>query len=220
MTWGSIPVAEAQVTLDQTAGRYVIAGSGRTVVPAGLFVDWQGEATSEGLRDGWRVARHESTGRVGDRVRRTTVEWPAAEAPPRFTADPPPDSAEIVPLPEGATLGTVDPYSASLRLLATLERTGRCEGTERVFDGRRRYDVTVAQIAAETLTAEVPGAYAGPALRCRLSQTWIGGHGRDWRPSGAGRDVWVARLGDGTWVPVRLDLPTRFGAVVGRLMLE
>lgn len=220
VSWGSIPIVEAEVTFEDGGGRYAIWGKGRTVGPAVLFFDWEGEARSEGARDGWRVRRHESRGRVGEETRRTLVEWPAAEGAPRVDAVPPPDPADIVPLPEGATLGTVDPYSAFLRLLADAGRAGRCEGTARVFDGRRRYDVTALQVAAERLEGDEPGAYAGPALRCRLDYAWIGGQGRDWRPtSRPRRDVWIARLPDGAWVPVRVEISTRFGAVVGRLLL-
>ena len=136
---------------------------------------------------------------------------------------PPPDPEEVTPVPEASTVGTSDPFTALLAVLDRLPATGRCEAEASVWDGRRRYDLTISHLGEKTLVADRPWAYEGSAIGCALEFERIGGFWRE-RPSGRDPDenvsirrvVWVAEIAPNRWALVRAEVETRYGTVVGR----
>jgi len=224
--WGDIPLGDVAVTLREAADRYAIQGSAVARGPMTLLFDWSGTAETQGRRRrGLRLpTSHVSTGSSDDGERRTTVDWKGAGLP-LTTVVPPPDPEEVTPVPPASIAGTVDPLTVLLKTLDGLAKTGRCEGTARIYDGRRRYDIVIEHLGNGQLKADRPGAYAGPAVRCRLYAKKIGGFYRDATEWSSDEDeieriAWIARLGNGLWVPVRAEVSAPLGNVVMRMITE
>jgi hypothetical protein len=228
LAWGHLTLAEAEVSYQQSGSRYHLIGQGRTRGILELLFPWQGRARTEGLLSGETrlplIHQHEGTWK--EKSRWTRVEWDGTAAP-RTEARPPPDPEEVTPVPEASTVGTSDPFTALLAVLDRLPATGRCEAEASVWDGRRRYDLTISHLGEKTLVADRPWAYAGPAIGCALGYERIGGFWRerpDWRDpeedAPGRRVVWVAEIAPERWVVVRAELETSYGTVVGRLLPE
>ena len=223
VAWGHVTLAEATVQVSRLGERYSLRGAGRTEGLLALFVDWEGASQTEGVSASGRLRplRHSHHGTWNDEARRTEVEW-RAEGAPRVRNEPPPDETEVTPVPAASTLGAVDPVTVVLMVAEALKTKGRCETRAKVWDGRRRYDLTLEHAGPAVLEADRPWSYAGPSVKCRLSIARIGGFRRDpgsWKAeddSGT-RTIWVADIGGGTYAPVRAELETAFGTVVGRL---
>jgi len=225
IAWGHVTLAEATIVYKQATPHYRLTSSGRTQGLFDLLFSWEGGAETRGLlREGQRrPLRHENQGVWRDKSRWTRVDWTDPEKP-RTETEPPPDPEKVTAVPPEATRGTSDPFTVILGLLDDLVETGRCEAEAKVWDGRRRYDFFVTHLGEDELTADRPWAYTGPAVGCALSYERIGGFWREapsWREPNDGADarrvVWVAEIVPGRWVPVRAELETRFGAVIGRL---
>ena len=80
----------------------------------------------------------------------------------------------FVPVPAAEQKGVLDPLSAAFLPVAAegAGASANCQRRLRIYDGQRRFDLTLAPADHET------GA-AAPALVCRASYRPIGGHSRD-----------------------------------------
>lgn len=226
VAWGHVTLAEAEVSYRQSGSRYHLVGSGRTRGLLDLLFSWRGRAETEGVvKAGGRqslVHQHEGTSKK--KTRWTRVAWNGA-APPETEARPPADPAKVTPVPAASTRGTSDPFTVLLSVLDRLAATGRCDAEAKVWDGRRRYDLSVTHLGVEDLAADRPWAYEGEAIRCALDYERIGGF---WREAPGWRDpdddapirrvIWAAEIAPDRWVLVRAEMETRYGTVVGRLL--
>ncbi len=224
--WGHMTLAEAEISYSQSEIRYHLVSKGRTRGLLDLFFSWQGRAETEGLRlkEGRRPLVHEHEGTKKEKTRRTRVDWNGA-AGPRTEAEPPPDLERVTAVPKSSIAGTSDPFTVILSLLDQLAVTGRCEGEAQVWDGRRRYDLSVTHLGEEELIADRPWSYGGQAIGCALDFKRIGGFRRE-TPDRRSRDenapihrvIWAAEVESGHWVLVRGEMETQYGTVVGRLV--
>lgn len=140
-------------------------------------------------------------------------------------ADPPPEK-EREPVPQNLRTGTIDPLSAAVAVLVAIGQGRGCEATLPVFDGRQRYDLLFQPVGDEVLPPSDIGLYQGPALACSVALKPVAGA---WRQRGRDRDdepgrrrnypmkVWVAEVGGGPPMPVRLEATTPFGTVLVHL---
>ena len=226
--WGHLTLAEAEVSYRQSGSRYRLAGSGQTRGFLALLFSWQGRAETEGvLQAGGRqplVHEHEATS--NRKTRWTRVAWNGGPAP-ETEARPPADPGKVTPVPEASMAGTRDPFTVLLSVLDRLAETGRCEADAKVWDGRRRYDLSIRHLGRQRLSADRPWAYEGVAVGCALEFERIGGFWREasrWRTTDDAapdrRVVWAAELAPGKWVLVRAEVDTRYGTVVGRLRAD
>lgn len=90
---------------------------------------------------------------------------------------------EAVPLTRQAQLaeqqgyanGTMDPASLVVAVASLFARTGSCSGQYQLFDGARRYDLTLAQGGYADL-AEMPNSYyVGSATECSATPQLVAG---------------------------------------------
>lgn len=224
--WGHMTLAEAEISYSQSESRYHLVSKGRTRGLLDVFFSWQGRAETEGLwlQEGRRPLVHEHEGTRKEETRRTRVDWNGA-ADPQTEAEPPPDPVRITPVPKSSIAGTSDPFTVILSLLDLLAATGRCEGEAKIWDGRRRYDLSVTHLGEEALIADRPWSYGGQAIGCALDFKRIGGFrrkatDRQSRDENAPfrRVIWAAEIESGNWVLVRGEIETQYGTVVGRLV--
>ncbi len=228
VAWGHMSLAQAQVSLKQSDDSYRLASTGWTEGLLDFFVSWQGKAETNGrVEDGVRQPlSHVHEGQWDDRTRWTRVAWDDPGAPQTETR-PAPDLEEVTPVPDGTLSQTIDPLTLMLSVMDQLAATGRCEGEGKLWDGRRRYDLAVVHLGTETLEPDRPWGYAGEAVLCTFKINRIGGFWRDsedWREAERKSDtparIWVAEVTPGAWAPVRAEVETPYGTVVGRLLPE
>ena len=154
-------------------------------------------------------------------ARRIAMTWSDGE--PRVTDLTPPETEEREPVPPALRRGTVDGFSAVVALLRTVERTGTCDGTAAVFDGRRRTE-QVARTERREVIRPWRGTWAGEALRCGFEGRMVAGFRRDGDRAEASRPqtgtAWIASPFAGAPpIPVRIEIPTRlFGTATAVLV--
>lgn len=85
------------------------------------------------------------------------------------------------PVPVSDWTGTVDPITASLRLMQGAAGKAPCTAMVHVFDGRRRYDLEESDAGLKPFKGEA----AGDARVCRVAYIDLGGRSRNpWWPRG------------------------------------
>ena len=138
---------------------------------------------------------------------------------PRRSTDPPLGDEGRGPLSPAEIQGALDPLGAILSLLL---QGGACEGSATIFDGRRRFDVTLADRGAGTLKASAYNIYSGPVHECAVALEPLGGFRRSGRDLEAFPRSLTLFLGDGgpgrLPLPVRMESDTALGALIIHLV--
>ncbi|MCK8785034.1 DUF3108 domain-containing protein [Roseomonas sp. NAR14] len=172
-----------------------------------------------GWRDG-RAAprRYRTEGSWRGEARLTAIDFEAGPLPALRVLQPALEP-ERAPVPPERLRGTTDMLSALVGLARQAARTGRCDATLAVFDGRRRTEFAVRTTGVQRIAA---GPWSGEALRCDYLSRVTDGQRRDaGDEAGEPRPgtVWFARpLPGAPLLPVRVEAPTRwFGTAVATL---
>ena len=131
---------------------------------------------------------------------------------------------------EALTKGTIDVLTATLYVMDSVAKNGKCEGESEVFDGRRRFKLVFNHEADEMLEATRYNAYSGMAARCVVEVEPVAGawhkKPRGWlsiqeqgRQKGSLPTVWMAKVSeDGPAVPVKLRVKTDYGTLFMHLI--
>jgi hypothetical protein len=221
---GGLQALEFSTRVELAEDAYAIRFQARTDGFIGTLFPFVIETRSTGTRAEGRLhpQRYATANRWSDNDKRwVRLSYPAAsQAPaegavPAVAAQPPNGEDDRPVVPESARGGTVDPISAIYGLV--LQEAGRCDGTRRIFDGRRRYDLVAADLGAAEVPESSYAIYDGPARKCRLSIEKVDGF---WTKHDAKRrypdtvEVWLAPVAeDLPPLPVRMEATTLIGAM-------
>jgi hypothetical protein len=221
-------VSVAGLTVGKTDVAVVIGGSEYTSTASGrasgllrTLVTGEGTLGTRGaVLDNRLMPANFSARTVGDDETSAvtmTLEGGDAKDITAETSDP---DAERVPLTAEHRKGIVDPLSA---LLVQVGGTGvvaaaeACQRTLPIFDGRRRFDLTLSYKRIDQVKAK---GYAGPAVVCAVAFKAIAGH-RVGSPLvkylGGGREIELTLApiaGTRLLAPFRLSIANMLGNIV------
>jgi hypothetical protein len=209
---GGLRLLRFDLDVDLDAAGYRTSAELRTSGVVGLLFDWRLTARSEGvlgeaapLPARNRMASHwRGSGRVVDIV------WRDGR-PAEVTADPPYGDDAVDVADAGLVGGTVDPVSAIAGAILSASAGAPCRPATAIYDGRRRYDVLLAPIGTRRFAASAYAAFDGAAAGCRLTFRRVAGFADDSRLAEIGAEIWLADVGTGNPVPVRLRIETPWG---------
>lgn len=134
----------------------------------------------------------------------------------------PPLEPDRVPITDAHKIGVIDPLTAFVIPAASGDplQPSACQRELNVFDGRRRYDVTLSYRRLDKATPEK--GYNGPALVCTARLTPIAGH-RASSPlvkfilDGREIEIWYVPIAGTTFLaPVRLAIASALGTLLLR----
>lgn len=118
-----------------------------------------------------------------------------------YKVSPTPAEDDRDPVSPKFLLGTTDPMTALFGVLYQPPGAAVCDNELKVFDGRRRYDIRLSEVAQGETEGPI---YTGSATVCRARQTILAGASKKiWFPQFARpkwTDIWIAS--------VRPDLPS------------
>jgi hypothetical protein len=222
---GGLDIFTFDVDMTLRPDGYRVDAAGGTRGMVGWLYSWTTKLSAEGLdRDGRIEPRRYVVESDWQGNRRTVHLGFAGGGRYRLQRDPPPESDPDIDsrLPDSLPGGTVDPLSLGIAAARALQETGRCDQTVPVFDGQRRYDLTVKHVDQAVLPPNGYSIYHGPAVRCSFSVKRISGFRKSWRSarrldasSAPPPTIWMARIRpDLPPVPVRYDGAIALGSIV------
>ncbi|HZH47135.1 MAG TPA: DUF3108 domain-containing protein [Roseococcus sp.] len=204
LTLAGVRVMEAYLTFDIDSPRYSVETRVRSRGVAAMISRGEQVTRSEGS---WRgnepvPLRHASQGHWRGTARQVTIDYVGGE--PRVALLEPAVDMPRTPIPPGNLRGTVDTLTALAGLVRTVNRTGRCEGTARMFDARR-----LSHFTARTHGQGEAG------LHCTVESRQLGGIPTERDPETSGQpqlvEAWFARPQEGApAVPLRVQLASRW----------
>ena len=221
---GGLHIFTFDVDMTLQPDRYRVAAEGATQGMIGWLYGWQTRLVAEGLDRNGRIAPQRYDAQSNWQGNQRTVQLGFGEGG-RYqlerTPPPEPDPDVEGGLPETLPEGTVDPLSLAVAASRSLAENGRCDQTLPVFDGQRRYDLTLTHIDEATLPLSDYSIYQGPAVRCSISMKRISGFRKSWRSkrqwdaSSSAPTIWIAAIQpDLPPVPVRYDGAIMLGNIV------
>lgn len=218
-TLGGIKLGEGSWLVDVTEDQFTATATGATSGLARIFSSGKGSTVSRGaIRNGqlvpasymvsmkWGKKSEDLRMKLADgAIKEVSIEPPAILHPDR------------VPVTEAHRRNVLDPMTSSLLRVqgnGNLMAPETCKQHAGIFDGRMRYDLTLAFKRIEQV--KVPG-YAGPALVCAIYFAPLAGY----VPNRAAIKYLVDQRDMETWlvpiagtrvmVPVRVVIPTPVG---------
>lgn len=120
---------------------------------------------------------------------------------------------------------TTDVLTATLEVMQHIQNDGKCEGTSKIFDGKRAFNLVFKHEMDEVLIPTDYNVYDGPTSRCQVEVQPAGGEWhvkpRGWmsiqeqgRQKGSLPTVWFARVSeDMPAVPVKIRVKTEYGTL-------
>jgi hypothetical protein len=212
----------AEATLRLDGNRYMVDGRfSKEGIVAALSATFNGQnrvwgrTGPAGIRPltGWSLIQFRDDVRTWQVTYRGDGTYGETHAPP-FTPEP----DRIVSA--GQKMGAFDPLTAAVA--GALTGAGPCDRVYAIFDSKRRFDVTLRRLGTEPLvTGELPGI-TGEAVVCEAVMKRIAGYNPErMRQDAYEREpprLWFATIpGFERLLPVRMEMPTSFGTVHGRL---
>jgi hypothetical protein len=220
---GGLHIFSFDVDLALQADRYRVSADGMTRGMVGFLYGWDVKLAAEGLDHDGRIEAVRYSSDSAWKGKRRTVQLSFLDGG-RYDLqrDPPPEPDPDIEggLPDVIPEDTADPLALAVAASRAIERTGRCDQSVPVFDGQRRYDVTLMQIEETILPESAYSFYQGPAMRCSVSIRRISGFRKSWRSKSAGDSapppsLWIARVRDDLPpLPVRYDGTIALGNMV------
>lgn len=217
--------AEAEM-IAENEDSYRMASSARTQGLVDWMFEFRGEGATEGSADGITVqpVRHarSSTWDGGERaVKLAYMDGGKVDFDVNEDRDED-HSHKVTPLDPATLDDTMDPMSGIVMMSRKLQAGEACEGTLRLFDGQRRYDVTLSETEPKMIEPSKYSVFTGEAVGCHVEFERIGGFWKEnnnkYSKTARDRVIWVAKpLEDGPPVPVQLTVQTGFGTLIAHL---
>jgi hypothetical protein len=214
------PVVRFDFRLAEDGAAYALDGKVRTEGLLRLIYRFDMRTDSAGsFAAGAPAPRfHEQELRIRGRDRSARLDYPG-DGSVSTALIPPEDSGRPRPTPQQIRR-TLDPLSAFLAIGRTVARQGRCTGRFAIYDGRRRYDLVLADDGSERFERSAAYAYAGEVRRCSVDAVKIAGFSwdQDYSPHTTSGHVWFAAPRPGAPAfPVRIEFGSSWGFVSVRL---
>ncbi|WP_026597408.1 DUF3108 domain-containing protein [Methylobacterium sp. 77] len=172
----NLPVGEASLSVDQSAGRYGYDLKAGLRGLAGVFFDGSGTASASGERgrNGALTGTFRTESRYGGKPVQVSMVLSGGRAHDESVEPPPSPAPDRVPVAPQDKVGVVDPLTMlAIPLGAAALDPALCERRIPVFNGSARADLVLSR---GTLVTVQEGPYRGPALDCRVRWVPISGH--------------------------------------------
>ncbi len=225
---GGLHVFSFDVDLSLQPEGYRIAAAGSTRGITGVLYRWDIKLTAEG--EHFQPARY-MTVNAGRQPPAKTMQLDFAKGGAfTVTRDPPEPLDEAAleeegPLPTHLPGNIADPLSAGLVASQALAKTGSCEQSIPVFDGKRRYNLQIHDAGSGDVPKSRISVYHGPATLCGLAMERISGFKKHRRYAAQWNEdedeppmLWVAKVReDMPPIPVRFTGAVSLGSIIVHL---
>lgn len=229
---GGFKALNANLELDLTQQAYDIGLDAQTDGFIGSIFPWKGSYATSG---------HSDNGVLIPTVSTSRSTWRREEKMTEMSYDPKGNLLKttvqqgertVVKRDVDKTLykDTVDMLTGALLMMQNAKNTEKCEGSFPVFDGKRRFNITLKDDGKEKIAKSKYSQFSGNALRCTLKVEPVAGfkakdQQRGWMAVQSHTEerkkpptIWFARLDDKSpVVPVRMEINSEYGAVVAHL---
>lgn len=224
--WGNLNVGQVEANWIFSENTYEMVGNSRTVGIWEKVREYRGSSNIKGqIRDGlYKPVKIEITGAYRGKERNAKVIWGAEDGQIVTSRYPELDLRKVHALDNIFIQGSIDPFTAILRALNSIQKTGSCDSNHKIYDGLRTAELAVHDLGSARLTGDRPSAYAGVVIKCGFISKPTGGHQLKsrWNKKKHNIDdiiIFIAEIKPSFFLPVRIEVKTFLGKVTARLVM-
>ena len=218
---GDLLTGSADIEVDTGLKRYTVKSRLRSHGLLELLFEYRGRNKAVGriiLQDA-RPDYYESHGSWAGEQRTVKISYELAGGL-TYNAVPPAAEDDRDLVPAKLLPGTADPVTAMFAAFTRASRSTTCNDQLKIFDGRRRYNIYLSEVAGSNTKGPL---YSGPARVCRARQIVLAGASRRiWLPQFARpdrTDIWIASIRpDLPLLPVRIKADLGIADLVAHLV--
>lgn len=227
---GGFHVVDAKLDVDlNPKGKYRLELSAATQGFLRNLAPWDGVFLTHGWRDGKtgvvRPELHESVTVWKDEKETKTYRYNKDGTFREYRIKDPENNGEPKDVDPALTQHTTDALTATLSVMQEIAKKNVCEGSDEVFDGKRRYKMIFQHKQDVALKGTQYNVYAGPAVECTIEVKPVAGEWhkkpRGWmsiqeqgRERGTMPTVWFAKMADNMpAIPVKIRVKTEYGTL-------
>jgi len=163
------------ITLDGFPGAYRMSFSSGLVGALGDLIPFHMKASSQGLDDDPmpQPSSYHSQISLYDNVQSVSLAY-GTNGSVALNDDPPTEEGQAA-VERGLLAGTVDPLSAALAIVERSSEAERCEGQYRIFDGARRYDLSLSPAPSGLTAPRIPAVPGAEPFACDAAVHLVSG---------------------------------------------
>ena len=79
-------------------------------------------------------------------------------------------------VPKSTLKNVIDPITAIIRVIEKINKNKPCDTKLRIFDGRRRYNLSTKELEKKYLINDRPRSFKGDTIVCGIKVTPMGGN--------------------------------------------
>ena len=171
------PVLDARVEVarDAEGGPYRMSLSTGLIGALGDMVPFHFKASSLGQDEevGLQPSSYHSETSIYDNRQSVALSY-GPDGSVTLTDDPPTEEGQDA-VAQGGLTGTVDPLSAALAIIVKVSGQGSCAGKFRIFDGARRYNLSLSPAPEGLAVPRLPVAPKAKAMACDAAVDLVSG---------------------------------------------
>jgi hypothetical protein len=217
-----IPIGEINWALDVGADQYTATASGHASGVLRVLASGEGTLETHGLVKDGALTPTEFTAKTKSEGDNADIKMALDGGVVKdLDASTPPPSEDRVPLTDAHRQGVIDPLSAVMIAAGgsgDVLSADACKRTLPVFDGRRRFDLTLSFKRMDKVKADK--GYDGPVVVCAVTFKAIAGHRASsplvkYLSDGRDIELWLAPVaGTRLLAPFRLSVASMLGNLV------
>ncbi|MEK9970786.1 MAG: DUF3108 domain-containing protein [Ferrovibrio sp.] len=145
----------------------------------------------------------------------TRMSW-GPDGMPVVEVFPPNDEDDREEVPDLLRRNTMDPTMAMVSRVLRSGPTPPCDGSDAIYDGRRRYNMHFSAVGPDTIQPQNRSAYSGAAFKCTVRLEPVAGYSRKYMAEWSEKDeqpttIWLTQPpGFDVWLPVQMEGSSRF----------
>jgi YD repeat-containing protein len=229
---GGFHALDASLELDLDKKAYDVGIDAKTKGFIGKMFPWQASYSTSGHAEKGVLIPTTSTGRSAwrNRVSTTEMKYDPKGRLVKTTTQSGSKTTVNRDIDKNMATNAVDILTSTLLIMQNARNTQKCEGSFPVFDGKRRFNITLHDDGTDTIQKSKYSSFSGEAMRCTMKMEPVAGFKdkdlkRGWMAVQAHTEerkkdptIWLARLDSkGPVVPVRMEIASQYGTVVAHL---
>ena len=222
--WGDLDIAKAEAEWVFKEDTYTMIGASQTLGIVKKIRDFKGASTLSGniIEGAFRPVKLRITSISDEQKKQAETTWNPINGAIKTKRYPKIDKEKVFPLRQKLIKSSIDPFSAMLNTLKTIQKIGKCEGNYRIYDGLRTAILSFHDMGVQHLIKDRPSAFGGSTIKCGVVSKPTGGHQikNRWRKKNKEKDNvvgFISEVESGLFIPVRIEVATPIGKIISRL---